>query len=372
MRKIKILFTIPNFVSAGSGREMVNIIERLDPNLFEITICIKRSGGDLEQELRSKQHRLLVSDFYSEAGNPIKKLLEIIRFSNYFRQFRFDLWHSFHWSSDYSEALIAKLAGAHYLYTKKNMNWNRKAWKIKSWFASHIIARNTTMLKTCFATKHYQNKVTFIPGGVDVTKFSIHTQPAEYRKQLGIDKHDYLITCVAQLIPIKGQHLLVEAVREITSVKVALAGAERNLEYSARIRSLIEGYNLSDRVFVLGSVQNVAGLLKESDLFVLPTTKDEEHEEGCPVALLEAMAVGVPCIASDVAGSTDLIRHETNGLLFKSGITSELKTAIQRMKENKAWANELGIEARADVLKSYTMDRESKRFQEVYEGMIAL
>lgn len=371
MRKIRIVFTIPNFITAGSGREMLNIIDRLDPAQFEVSICIKNGGGALEQEIREKQYRLITKPFYCDMGNPFKMVWEIWRISRYFRKYNFDLWHSFNWSSDFTEVLIARLSGARFLYTKKNMNWSRRAWKIKSQLSNHIVARNTTMLSAYFQVEHYRNKVTHITGGVEGIRFAEKATSFEYRKRFALKETDYVITCVAQVIPIKGQHLLIEAVREIPDAVVYLAGAERNSEYVSLIKQRIDEYGLAKRIFMLGSVKDVAALLKESNAFVLPTTKDEEHEEGCPVALLEAMASGLPCIASNVAGSIDLIKHEVTGLLFTSGDSEELSKAIQRLMKQPELAKELGRQANRETLNCNTLEIEGDRFSTLYKKMIS-
>ncbi len=75
MKKVKLLFSIPNFITAGSGREMFNIIERLDKNIFEPVIVISKPGGTLYEEILSKGYTVIVQAFNAENVNGIIALL---------------------------------------------------------------------------------------------------------------------------------------------------------------------------------------------------------------------------------------------------------------------------------------------------------
>lgn len=109
---IRILFTIPNFITAGSGQLLLDIAERLNPDRFEPHICVLRTGGKLEnriQQLGIPLHEIA----FTTAPRPLTDLpLRVIRQAKAFRPYRFDLWHSFHYADDYTEPLIARAAGA--------------------------------------------------------------------------------------------------------------------------------------------------------------------------------------------------------------------------------------------------------------------
>src|SRR5689334_3016018 len=119
---IPILFTIPNFITAGSGREMLNIVERLDRNLFAPAVGILRRGGALDAEVERLGIPLIEAPF-TVPVQPVYTLLQrASAAARAFQAYHFDIWHSFHWSSDFSEPLIARMAGAQaWIYTKKNM-----------------------------------------------------------------------------------------------------------------------------------------------------------------------------------------------------------------------------------------------------------
>ncbi|HVO31341.1 MAG TPA: hypothetical protein VMV18_11410, partial [bacterium] len=127
----RILFTIPNFITAGSGRAMLNIIERLDRARFEPGVMVLRRGGKLDAEVERLGIPLIAHQFTIPA-RPYHTLLRRAREAAApLRDGRWELWHSFHYGDDYTEPLIARAAGARgWIFTKKNMNWHRRAWHV--------------------------------------------------------------------------------------------------------------------------------------------------------------------------------------------------------------------------------------------------
>src|SRR5262245_31577166 len=112
VRPIPILYTIPNFITAGSGRVMLNIIERLDRKRFAPAVCVGRMGGALDAEVRALNIPFIEAPF-SIAAKPYWTLLPRAReAARVLRPLKPVLWHSFHYTDDYTEPIIARLAGA--------------------------------------------------------------------------------------------------------------------------------------------------------------------------------------------------------------------------------------------------------------------
>ncbi len=369
--KIRILFTIPNFITAGSGREMFNIIERLDKNIFDVIIVTKREGGTLLEEIRSKGYTVVLHQYAVNKHSGILDLYKQARqLAKYYKQYNVDIWQSFSWSSDFSEALVARMSGAKYVYVKKNMNWDRAAWRLKTFLSSRIVARNTTMLRTLFNKPAYRSKTTFITGAVDADKFT--TVKPQNRLIGGVQIPDgvNVVSCIAQIVKVKGQGNLIKAISGINDCYLFLAGASRDDEYESELKKLIVQLSLQDRVKLLGPVSYVNELLQCSDVFVLPTTKYGGHEEGCPVALLEAMATGIPCVASNVAGSNDLIINNETGLLYEPDDVNGLTSCIKKFIEDAPFAKQTAQNARKRVVANHTLDIEAKSFSDMYFKMV--
>ena len=129
-KKWKILFTIPNFDTAGSGRALLNIINHLNKNYFESHISCSHSKGELFKDIINLEIPYYLHKNQVKMIPRINGLKKCYRLSLFFKNLNIDLIHSFHYGPDYSEALAAKLAGIPWVYTKKNYELGGE---IKKW-----------------------------------------------------------------------------------------------------------------------------------------------------------------------------------------------------------------------------------------------
>jgi glycosyltransferase involved in cell wall biosynthesis len=115
---------------------------------------------------------------------------------------------------------------------------------------------------------------------------------------------------------------------------------------------LMVDLGLHHQVFLPGAFDDVGEILTAADLFVLPS-----YEEGMSLALLEAMAAGVPVIATDIPGNQLLVRHEENGLLVPTRDPAALRGAIERLLEDRSLGATLAQHARRGVEDGYSLER---------------
>src|SRR5690554_4988992 len=149
MKKIKVLFTIPNFDTAGSGKALLNIAKGLDAEMFEAHIMCLHDRGEFFKVVHDSGLPIHVYN-YTTNPRPIGKMLRHCwNVSRKFKEIGPDVIHSYHYSPDYTEALAARMAGIPWVFTKKNMNWGGKsknAWKLRSFLAKKIAVQNTDMI----------------------------------------------------------------------------------------------------------------------------------------------------------------------------------------------------------------------------------
>jgi glycosyltransferase involved in cell wall biosynthesis len=155
-------------------------------------------------------------------------------------------------------------------------------------------------------------------------------KPSYQKKEADILRPIQKIISVGRLCPNKGFAALIMAFSEIarrkpdTTLTIYGEGTERqNLE------TLIRALNLTARVFLPGAVQGIEAVMHQSDLFVFPS-----HYEGFPNALCEAMAIGLPVIASNCSGNIDIIREGIDGRLFEVGDIAQLTKLMRELLED--------------------------------------
>ena len=365
---VPILFTIPNFISAGSGRAMLNVASRLDRARFSPSVAVLRRGGSLEAELERLGIPLIEAAF-TVAPRPLATLAwRAWTAAQPFRKRGFVLWHSYHYLDDYTEPIVSRLAGARsWIYTKKNMSWNHRSWWIRTFLARRVAAMNTDMLEHYLSPPRFRRKSVLLPPGVETETYRPGIPPRlELRTRLRTPASTPVIGCVANLVPIKGHTVLIEAMARVPGAHLWLAGAELDANYAGALRRRVAELGLAERVSFVGSVSDIPAFLAEIDVFVLPTPTGE----GLGVALLEAMSCGVASVAFEIPGPRDVVESGRNGWLVPPGDSVALAEVIGRLAGDAELRRRLGSAARTRILERYSIDREVAAYEELYEELL--
>ncbi|MDF9391631.1 MULTISPECIES: glycosyltransferase family 4 protein [Methylococcus] len=177
------------------------------------------------------------------------------------------------------------------------------------------------------------------------------------------------LLCVGRLVPAKGQHILLEALARLFArgrrVHLTLVGQgpdRPSLETHAR------RLELGDAVDFTGAVNQdeITGYYSAADAFVLPS-----FAEGLPVVLMEAMALGVPCITTHITGVPELIRDGIEGLLVAPSDVEGLATAIERLMDDPALGMRLTEAGRTKVLAEYDLNASIARLAAAFERWLS-
>jgi glycosyltransferase involved in cell wall biosynthesis len=166
--------------------------------------------------------------------------------------------------------------------------------------------------------------------------------------------------------PAKGVDVLFRAwvavQSEFPDARLDVVGDGATQEYHDELARL----GISGSVRLLGKRSDVACFLEEGDVFVLPSRR-----EGMSNALMEAMAYGMPCVATDISGNQDLIEDGKNGLLVPAEDADSLARGIARMFRDPTEAKSLGARAREHLLEAYDMKSVSGRYSRYYESLLS-
>jgi glycosyltransferase involved in cell wall biosynthesis len=200
------------------------------------------------------------------------------------------------------------------------------------------------------------DKFKVVPLGVDPLKFV--PQPARERSG------PFEILCVGRLVPAKGQHILVSALKRLVdedrSVRLRLLGDGPD---RATLEQRIREERLQEHVIIEGAINQdrVPDFLKRADVFALAS-----FAEGIPVALMEAMAMEIPCVSTMIAGIPELIRDEIDGLLVPPSDDKALAAALRRLMDNPELCRRLGAAARERVIERFNLKKNVGALAEVY------
>ena len=216
---------------------------------------------------------------------------------------------------------------------------------------------------------HRGNKIHVIPNGVDLDLFRPGVNPDPALKALRTGEQDVLIGEVAYIILAKGQDTLISAAaalkpESLERLKLLFIG-DGVPEYVQQLRQEISKHHLSGNVSFLGSVNDIRPILAGLDAVALPS-----HSEGLPRTLLEAAAMHIPLIASDIPGCRELVVDGENGYLCPVGDVAAWAHALERMIQ-EADRNDMGRKSRALVESQFDIHDVTRRVLEIYENLLA-
>ncbi|MDP3901944.1 MAG: glycosyltransferase [bacterium] len=200
-----------------------------------------------------------------------------------------------------------------------------------------------------------QNKIVVIYNGLDKYFFNKNQSARiKLRNELGASSKSLAIITVASFTKKKGYGFLIDVYKQLESdlnkydVKIWLIGDGPEKK---NIQLLITNYQLQDKVSLLGARQDIKELLNAADIFVLPSLW-----EGMPNALWEAMASGLPVIATNVGGVSEIINNGTNGLLVQPEDATGLRLAIRKLLIKSELREKIADEG-IKTIKDFTWDR---------------
>lgn len=201
-----------------------------------------------------------------------------------------------------------------------------------------------------------------LPNGVDIGQFSPAADRADVRRRLGLPPDRPIVLSVGNLKPIKGHDVLLEAVARIPGRATLIFVGHDDLGGS------LQRY-ASSRVFdhdirFVGRQDDVLPWYQSADLFVLPS-----RNEGLSNALLEAMACGLPVVASDVGGNRDVLEHGRTGLLVPPGDPQRLAGAIARLLGDPLLRADLGQAGRRHVQRSFNITNTRAEYERRYAAL---
>ena len=233
-----------------------------------------------------------------------------------------------------------KLYGTKVIYAAHGFHFFKGA-PLKNWLVFYNVEKYCSKFTDLLITinqEDYKNvqkfkakEVVYVPGaGVDTNKFVASPDGRErIRKELGIDDETTVLLSVGELIPRKNHVEVLEALKQMKDagkdykIKYLIAGRGK---IAKELQDKINELGLQEQVQMLGFRSDVADVFAASDIYVFPS-----HQEGLPVALMEAMSVGMPVVCSRIRGNVDLIEEGVGGYLFDSKDASTLVTALDRM-----------------------------------------
>jgi len=241
------------------------------------------------------------------------------------------------------------------------------SWKFKNIISKLVLKNADAVIALTEDMKREIKKICdrdifVIPNGIDLEKFK-NLSKETLRKRLKIEEDEKMIIFVGTLRPVKGIKYLIKAmkliIKENENVKLMLVGDGEERE---ELESLVVELDLKDCVKFIGRVQNeeIPRYMIASDVFVLPS-----FSEGFPVVILEAMASGLPIVATKVGGLPEIVKDGENGFLVEPKNPEEIAEKVLLILKGDKLRERISENNKKKV-KEYSWERVSEQIEEVY------
>jgi glycosyltransferase involved in cell wall biosynthesis len=364
----------------------------MPPPHLRIALALESSGpGGAEQmvlrlagELRARGHEPLIvtlrpgwmTERAAAAGLRFELLpqragldpLWIPRFAAWLRRERIDVLHSHEFAMNVYGGLAALVARVPSVATIHGRHWvsdrlrRRLAYRALAATGMPIVAVAEDLAQFLRDAGFPADRIRVVPNGIPVPASPTWPGTAQERsaarRALGVPEHCRLLVAVGNLYPVKDHATLLRAAAGLDGVHVAIAGRG---EEEKRLRSLAEQLGLDDRLHLLGLRDDVDRVLAAADLFVHPS-----RSEGLPLAILEAMAAGVPIVATRVGGVPRALDEGRCGVLVAPEDANALAHALRSLLQAPSRAAELGRAAHERALATGSLSTMADRYLELY------
>jgi len=374
---MKIVHLITGLEVGGAEFMLLNLIKQLKIQSVENTVISMTSVGHLGQEIRSLG--VTVEALNMPRGrirlSALLKLLKILR------EIKPDILQTWLYHSDLLGGLT-RLAGSrvpviwgihhstealHLLKptTRLVVQLNRFLAFLSPRF---IICCSDIVYRTHRAMGYPKRKMKLIPNGIDPDCFK--PDPGVYislRKQLGVTRETILIGHSGRFVPEKAHDIFIQSAGLIAQhhpdIHFVMVGNSIDLENSALLGSIRALY-LEDKIHLMGQISRLDLLLPGLDIFV-----SSSLDEALPLTVIEAMACQIPCVVTDVGDQGQLVGD--SGIIVPPGSEKALaEGCLHLLSMSSKQREDLGLAARAKILKSYTLERTATEYLQVYREVI--
>ena len=322
----KVLHVVNGEHYAGAERVQDLLAKELPALGFEVGFaCVKPDQfPEVRQTKEASLHEMpMHGRFDLECARQLKKLIEA---ENY------ELVHAHTPRSVLVGSIAAKRAKVPFVYhvhsptgndsTRRLQNFINA--KLERWSIRHakrLIAVSPSLKELMQRQGFAEDRVTYVPNGVPKISVPFRNVPT----------NPWILGMAALFRPRKGVEVLIESLALLRSrgldVQLRAVGAFETEAYEQEVKGLAERLAVSDAILWTGFTRDISAELKQMDIFVLPSL----FGEGLPMVVLEAMAAGLPVVASHVEGIPAAIRHREDGLLVEPSCVSSLSLGIEEL-----------------------------------------
>ena len=361
-----ILFVTVGYTLGGTENMISLIAPRLKMRGYNVRVLAFKGWGPVSEKLKNSG-----VDCISLHGNGKFDLRVLWRYFLYLRKNKPDLIIAFLYSAYIPTRILGLLLGIPNISSVRDVEKWMNPLHI---FLEKITANFSTVIYSCsnavarFLIRDIgikKAKVVTIPNGIDVDSFSIKINKEEKLQELGLQSNLKIVGTVCRLHePKKGVRFLLEATKtlqEKLGFQLIIVGTGKD---EKRLKSIARKQHINARF--LGERADAREILRVMDVFVLASLY-----EGLPVSILEAMAAGIPVVATNIGGIKEVVLNGKTGFLVKPGNSSALADKIKEVLENEEMGKKFGKLGFKRVKEEFSIDKTVNRIENLWKGRLS-
>ena len=366
----RILHTIDTTGPGGAETVFLNLVAGLDASRYEPTVVI-RGPGYVQNELRRRGIEPLVVE--AKGSFNLRSLRELMRIV---RQRRIDLIQSHLLGANVYCSLAGLATGRPVVATfhgavdfSERERFRRAKFAIINRGADRIVFVSEHLRRQAEALSPLDpRKARVVYNGVDIDRFRARERDPGFRDELGIPAGTFLIGAIGNLRAPKGYDVLIRAAARMRQrgedVRFVIVGDTTKGGLHQELLALCKELGVNEVVTFAGFQSDVSRILASLDLFVLSSLS-----EGFSIAAVEAMAAGVPVVATRSGGPEEIIEHGVDGLLVEPGSEEALAEALTALHADEPTRERLVAAAKNRVATRFSIQGSIAAYQGLYDEL---
>jgi len=373
-KKYKILFSLSEFMHGSMVKQVCHLVNGLNKDIFEMEICAEDIDDEGVVDIKALNVPFYISPLFPPRSLNIGKWLNYLKSPLFLYKKKFDIIHSLHYASMFTEPLVCKFAkNTKYIYVKSNLQWNnhRLNWYLKSLLSDKIIAQSLSGYKI-LESKGFSHKSMQIYNGVDCKVFRppLSEEKKKARAQYNIQNNNFVFGYAAHFIEVKDHITLLKAFKrvknEFPNIALALCGGPHDEGYYNRVMKFIKDNNLTNNVRPLGTLSDMKSFYAACDCLIFPS-KFENFSR----VIMEALSSGLPIIASRYGGNIEQITDGENGFLVEPENDVQFANAMMMYLKNPELLINHGTASRKIAETKFSVDMMIKKIEELYLSVLS-
>jgi glycosyltransferase involved in cell wall biosynthesis len=331
-------------------------------------VSVASSGGELVDDIRHAGIGHIEIPVNTSSDIGLHTLLSYMKLLSFIKEQGIDIIHAQTRVTQVIAYMLSKKTDAAFITTCHGFFKNRLFRRILPCWGTHTIAISDAVRQHLVCDlKVPKDNISLVYNGVDIKRFSPHISADDrmhIRKQFCLGKGP-IVGMISRLSSVKGHKYLIKAfamvLEKIPDAECLIIGDGPD-KYINSLKAEADSLRISEKIKFHPACKDTAIPLSVIDVFCHPSL-----QEGLGLSIIEAMAMGVPVVASDVGGIYTLIKHRHNGLLVSSMDDKAIAEGIIEILSDNAMARHMGIVSRQIVEKDFTIDIMRDKVMDIYK-----